>query len=140
MIGYYGDLPFEVNSDWIQTPQSFTRRASGVWNTARPIGLRPKSQFCGADEGQITFIMHLDRRFNSDLRKILDIFVTWVNQGYTATLIIGTKPLGADKWRITSVSEAFNVIYHQGVIMEADISVTMEEYMSEDFRDDVYGY
>lgn len=140
MIGYYGDLPFEVNSDWFQTFGNFTRRASATWTAARPIGLRPKSQFCGADEGQITFTMHLDQRFVSDVRQMLDLFVTWVNQGYTATLIIGTKPLGADKWKIKSVSEAFSVVRHNGVITEADISVTMEEYMSTDFRDDVYGY
>lgn len=140
MIGYFGDLPFEVNTDWIQTPDNFTRSASATWVTARPIGLRPKSQFAGANEGQITLTLHLDRRFNSDIRFILDLFVTWVNSGYTATLILGTKPLGADKWKITNVSESFNVVLHQGVIMEADINVTFVEYISTDYRDDAYGY
>lgn len=141
MIGYFGDLPFEVNNDWIQTPKDFQRQASAKWQTIRPIGQRPKSQYVGADEGKITFTMHLDRRFNSDIRQILDLFITWVNQGYTATLILGTKPLGADKWKIVNVTEAFNIILHEGVVMEADVSVSLEEYFSVGFRDDGYdGY
>ncbi len=128
MIGYWGYLQFETNSDWLQYPANFERTASGRWVTYYPgSGGRPVRQFLGADVGEITFTMHLDARFNSDIRHLLDEFVIWTNTGYAGELVIGDKPMGFNKWSLEKCREVNVDILHKGVILSADVEVTLKE-------------
>lgn len=37
--------------------------------------------------------------------------------------------VGRNRWRITATSEAWNTVYYHGELVEADVTVTMEEYV-----------
>lgn len=129
MIGYWGYLNFETNDDWISYPSNIERTAKGRWQTYYPAdGGRAKRVFLGPDIGTITFDMYFDQRFNSNIRDILAEFVIWVNQGYAAPLVIGTKAYGYNLWVCTQAVEKFREVIHNGIIVSAIVSVTMEEY------------
>lgn len=129
MIGYYGNLMFEVNSDWMQYPSKFERTASGRWQVSYPgNGGRPVKQFMGPETGGITFTMHFDQRFTSDVREMIDMLVSWTNTGYTDVLVIGNKPLGYNEWYCDSVKILNQEILHEGIILSADVQVTLKEY------------
>nr|DAW23793.1 MAG TPA: hypothetical protein [Caudoviricetes sp.] len=127
MIGYWGYLEFEVNDDWWQYPTNIIRTAAGRWSTHNVIGQRPVSEFQGAEEGTFTFTMHFDQRFTDDVRHRLDELVTWVNEGYAAELVIGTKPMGFDKWKIVDVKETITDLLPGGLIFAADAEVKLVE-------------
>lgn len=129
MIGYWGYLQFEVNDDWWQYPSNIERTAKARYETYYPAntGIRPKRIFRGADWGTFTFTMHLDQRFNSNIRDLLSEFVIWVNTGVAGELVIGTKPYGFNKWVCTQCKEKFVDVLHNGIIASADVEVTLEE-------------
>lgn len=131
MIGYWGYLQFEVNDDWMQYPANFQRTAQARTHTFYTNSQRPKTQFLGADLGTVTFTMHLDQRFNSDIRTLLDEFVIWTNEGLAGELVIGTKPMGFDKWICKKAVIKNTDILHHGIIFSADVEVTLEEYSSD---------
>lgn len=130
MIGYWGYLEFEVNDDWMQYPSDLTREASGRYETRYPANTadRPIREFLGPEVGKMQFTMYLDQRFNSNLRALLDEFVTWVNTGWAADLVIGTKVYGYDLWVMTSAKITYIDVLHGGVIARAAVDVTLEEY------------
>lgn len=128
MIGYWGELIFETSDKSLQYPQNLTRTASGRYATHYTSnGNRPYKEFLGAEHGQITFTMHFDYRF-TDVRKSLDSLVEWTNEGKAGTLVIGTKPLGYDKWVCVNLSEEWKEIMQNGFVAAADVRVTLEEY------------
>lgn len=129
MIGYWGYLEFETNDTFIQYPENIERTVKGRWKTVYPAdGGRPRRIFQGADVGQITFTMYFDQRFTGDIRVWLDQITIWVNEGYAQELVIGTKPLGHNKWVCTKAVEKFREVLHYGVIASAAVEVTLEEY------------
>lgn len=88
---------------------------------------RPKQQFLGAEAGKFTFTMYLDQRFNGNIRDLLAEMVTWVNSGYAAELVIGTRPYGYNLWAMKKVVEKFTEVIHDGIIVRAGVEVTLEE-------------
>lgn len=44
-------------------------------------------------------------------------------------MVVGGKMVGANRWRITSISEAWNVVYNKGELVKATVTVTMDEYL-----------
>lgn len=129
MIGYWGYLQFEVNSDWWQYPANIERTAEGRYATYYPANTqdRPKQVFLGAEAGTITFTMTLDQRFNSNIRDLLADLVTWVNTGVAGELVIGTKVYGHNKWVCKKLVEKFKEVIHGGIITHAEIEVSLEE-------------
>lgn len=131
MIGYWGYVMFEVNSDWAAFPAEMQREAGGRFDTYYPINsaLRPVNIFKGAENGRVTFTMHLDQRLmkGRELRDLIDEMIVWVNMGVAGELVIGTKPMGHNKWVCTKMTQKYLEILHGGVITAADIEVTLEE-------------
>lgn len=128
MIGYWGDIVFEVSDKLLQFPEKLSRTASGRYETHYTSnGNRPYKEFLGAEHGKTSFTMHFDWRF-TDVRKMLDLLVVCVNEGKAGTLVIGTKPLGYDKWVCTNVNEEWTDIMPNGFVAAAEASVTLEEY------------
>lgn len=129
MIGYWGYLMFEVNSDWWQYPAEIERTAKGRYDTYYPANTvdRPRRVFLGADVGIMTFTMYLDQRFNSNIKDLLAQFVIWVNEGVAGELVIGTKVYGHNKWVCTKAVEKFVEVLHNGIIWRAAVEVTLEE-------------
>ncbi len=129
MIGYWGYLQFEVNDDWMQYPSEIQRTAEGRYDTVYPSNTkdRPTQIFKGADAGTLTFTMHLDQRFNSNIRDLLAEIVTWVNEGVAGELVIGTKVYGHNKWICTKAVEKFTEVIHNGIITHAVVEMTLKE-------------
>jgi hypothetical protein len=130
LIGYWGYLQFEVNDNWIQYPTDIERTVAGRYEKYYPANTedRPKSVFLGAEVGTVTFTMLLDQRFNSNIRDLLADIARWVNEGYAAELVIGTKVYGHNKWVCTKAVEKFTEVLHNGIITRAEIEMTLEEY------------
>ena len=51
-----------------------------------------------------------------------------VETGDTEYLILGYRPVGKNRFRVTASSETWDVIYNQGELARAKLTLTLEEY------------
>lgn len=61
-------------------------------------------------------------------RTVLDKLAKHAEKGTVNTLVIGGKRVGT-RWRITDLSEEWEVIYNRGELAKAKVNVTMQEYI-----------
>jgi len=52
-----------------------------------------------------------------------------VESGEINPMVIGGKRVGKNRWRITATSETWDTVYYRGELVEASVTVTMEEYL-----------
>lgn len=129
VIGNLGKLiTFEVSSDKILTFEQLQRTVKGRWAAHEVIGGKPKSEFLGADNATITLPIFLSSMHGVKPRTTLDLIADATDRGEYYLLVIGGKAVGRYKWKITSSSEIWNKVIVNGVLVEANVTLTLEEY------------
>ena len=129
-IGSLGKkIVFKTSDKKILTFNNFTQKVSSRWSTHSIIGGKPKSEFNGADLRKISFKVTLDALYGVRPRKIMETMESMVEKGTVETLVIGGKRVGKNKWKMTDISEAWDVIYNGGEIARATVSISLEEYL-----------
>jgi len=129
MIGAWGPLVFTVSEKQVKTFDSFKRSESARWAKHDIHLAKPKPDFLGPGQGQITFNMMFTASLGVNPIKELDKLVRYVRSGEAHTLIIGSKRYGVGKWYISSVSEDMKHFDNRGNVLSGSASVTMEEYV-----------
>lgn len=127
-IGSFGDIIFETSTDRILTPQGIKRDISSRWNNQDVIGQKPVSEFAGPGLDTVTFTIILDNRFGVEPKEIMDKFLSYCRSGEAYTLIIGTA-IGVDKWKVTQVSQIWDIVDKDGKLVSGKVDLTFEEYI-----------
>ena len=60
MVGLLGGLRFRVSRSQVLTFKNFKREVSATWNSIDRIGMKPLTEFGGADLQKISFDVTLD--------------------------------------------------------------------------------
>lgn len=129
-IGAWGtDLVFTTSDKRILTFNDLNRTVGSEWATHSRIGLKDQVEFLRPKLQKITFTMALDATLGVRPRATMDMIAAHVEKGSVFTMVVGCKRIGKYKWRITDVSEAWEVILNGGELVRAKINVTMEEYV-----------
>ena len=129
-IGSWGNvLVFSTSDSRILTFSGFSRSVSATWATHSRIGKKDRAEFVRPDLQKVTFTVTVDATLGVPPRAMLDSVAKAVENGTINPLVIGGKKVGNNRWRITSVSEAWDVFLAQGQLVRAKIDVTMEEYV-----------
>ena len=127
-IGNLGNLiTFEVSTDKVLTFDRMQRTVTGRWATHDVIGGKTKSEFLGAGNGSITLPIFLSAAHGVKPRKTLERIADAVERGEYYPLVIGGRSVGKNKWRITSSSEAWEKVIKNGGLVEASVTLTLEE-------------
>lgn len=121
-------IVFVVSDKKVIAFQNFKQTVSGRWSIHDLIGQKPKPEFNGAGIRKITFEIMLDATLGVKPRTVIERIEKVIENGYAAELVIGGKPVGLSLWRITSMSETWDVIYSGGELAKAKISLSLEEY------------
>lgn len=129
MIGYFGDIIFETSDERILTLVDFERSSSSRWSTHDVIGKKPASEFIGPGLDTISFTVNLNGMFGVKPRYEMNRWLRKERAGEVETLVIGNAALGVDKWRITSVSQMWNVILNKGELLSGSVDIELEEYV-----------
>lgn len=130
VIGNLGDLiMFEVSSDKIQTFSSLTRSVKGKWTTHDIIGDKPKSEFLGADLSDISFSVTLSVNHGVKPRDTIERIERAVERGEHFSFVLGGRLIGENDWKITAMSETYDVIIVNGKIAKAKVNLTLQEYV-----------
>lgn len=131
MIGYFGkDMIFETSDDRILTFTDFKRDAASRWASHEVIGKKPTTEFIGPGLDTVSFTVNLNGNNGVKPRDEMDKWQIKARDGGAETLVIGDKPLGADKWIVKSVSQAWGVIFNRGELFSGKVDITLEEYVS----------
>lgn len=129
-VGSWGTTIVFSTSDYsILTFSGFTRQVGSEWATHGRLGAKDQAEFIKPSLQKVSFKMDLNAMHGIRPRITLDRLAAAVESGEINFMVIGGKMVGTNRWRITSISEAWNVVYYKGELVEASITVTMDEYL-----------
>ncbi len=130
LIGNFGKrIVFETSDRRILTFSGMSQKVSGKYSKHNVIGQKDRPEFTGPGNRSISFKILLDVSMGIRPRDIMNNIETAVEKGETEYLIIGGRPIGDNKFCISSVSEVFDVVMGKGEIARASLNVSMEEYV-----------
>ncbi|MGG1599314.1 phage tail protein [Paenibacillus naphthalenovorans] len=129
MIGFFGDIVFETSDRRILTFQGLQRDSAARWAKHDAIGRKPASEFLGPDLDTITFTVMLNGNYGVKPRDEMERWLIKSRTGEVETLVIGNRGLGVDRWKVLSVSQAWNVVMNRGELFSGQVDITLEEYL-----------
>ena len=129
MIGTLGkNIVFEVNDDRAMTFHDMTRDLSGRWTEHDVLGRKPVPEFLGPANQSISLTITLSSSMGVRPRAVLEAIEAMVETGTAEYLVIGSRAVGKNPFRLTSSSETWDRIYSRGELSKATVSITLEEY------------
>ena len=129
MIGTLGKkIVFEVSDDVALTFSGMTRDISGRWADHETMGTKPKPEFLGPGNQTITLPITLSATLGVRPRTMLELVEAMVESGTAEYLVIGTKPVGKNPFRLTGSSETWDKVYSRGELAKATVTIALEEY------------
>lgn len=129
-IGNLGKLiVFEVSSDKVLTFGKMTKKASGRWATHNIIGNKPKSEFLGPGQGNISLTVFLTVNHGVKPRSTIEKIEKAVESGTPFPFVLGGKQVGSNQWVIADMSETWDEIIMDGRLISANLTLTLAEYV-----------
>lgn len=129
VVGNFGSkITFETSDRKILTFSGLTQKVSGKYAKHSVIGQKDRPEFTGPGSRTVNFKIMLDVTLGIRPREIMDRIEEAVENGDTEYLVIGGRPLSRNRFYISSVSEAFDVVMSHGKIARATLNLSMEEY------------
>nr|DAF27397.1 MAG TPA: hypothetical protein [Caudoviricetes sp.] len=129
MIGSWGkDIVFKVSSREVLTFQKFSRTISARWATHNGISGKPTREFQGIDLEQITLNIKLSALMGINVVKTISNLEKALKLAKANYLIIGGKRVTNYKYNLTKISESRDIIYKNGLVIEANLTLTFTEY------------
>ena len=129
-VGNLGKLiVFEVSSDKVLTFRNMNQTVSGRWTTHNIIGNKPKSEFLGPGQRSVSLTIFLSANHGVRPRSTIEKIEKAVENGTPFSFVIGGKKVGSNKWVITNMSETWDEIISDGVLVSASLTITLSEYV-----------
>ena len=130
-LGSLGEIVFTVSTIKNLTFKDLTHTVQNRFHNHEVIGNKPLTEFLGNDLDDLTFTMELQHDLSYTVEEILAKLNQYQIEAAPLDFTVGNKPFGADKWQITSISEAYDVIYKNGYIYKATLNISLKEYISD---------
>ncbi len=129
MIGTLGpNLIFTVSDDYVLTFSGMTRDVSSRWATHETPGVKPRAEFLGPGLQSVSLPITLSSNLGVKPRLMLDVVEQMVETGDSEYLILGYRPVGKNRFRVTASSETWDLLYNRGELARAKLTLTLEEY------------
>lgn len=130
MIGTLGpNIIFAVNDQYALTFSGMTREVSGRWATHETPGVKPRAEFLGPGLQTVSLPITLSAGLGVRPRRVLETIERMVEEGTAEYLILGFRPVGKNRFRLTESSETWDLIYNRGELVRAKLTLTLEEYV-----------
>lgn len=129
MIGTLGSkITFEVSDDRAMTFRDMTRSISSRWAEHEMLGCKPKPEFLGAGNQSVQLTITLSASLGVRPRTVLEAIEAMVETGVAEYLVIGSRPVGKNPFRLTASSETWDHVFSRGELVKATVTITLEEY------------
>lgn len=130
VVGNFGSrIIFETSDQRVLTFSGMSQKVSGKYAKHSVSGQKDRPEFTGPGNRSISFKILLDVNLGIRPRDVIANIEDAVENGVTEYLVIGGRPVGQNKFCISSLSEAFDVIMNRGELVRATLQVSMEEYL-----------
>lgn len=130
MVGNFGSrIVFETSDRKVLAFSGLSQKVSGKYAKHSVTGQKDRPEFTGPDNRSVNFKILLDVSLGIRPQEVMSKIEDAVENGETEYLVIGGRPIGRNKFYISSVSEAFDVVMSRGEIARATLQVSMEEYL-----------
>lgn len=126
MIGSFGNIAFTTSAQQVRTFAGLSKQAEARYAEHALAGKKPLLEFVGPGLEQVSFSIRLDKFLGLDPVGEIERIVNLRDEGEAQPLVIGGKYLGM--YVITNASEARKFHDNRGVLIQADISLTLKEY------------
>lgn len=130
MIGSFGPVIFTVSSLAVLTFTDFNQSASKRTSVHEVISGKPRTEYLGAGLQKVSFKIKLDATYGVRPRLMIDLLKTMAESPMAYPLVIGGRPIGLNNWSLDSISENDNVMYNFGELVQAEISLSLTEYVA----------
>lgn len=129
-IGNWGTaIIFSVSEEQVLTFKNMSRTVGSSWATHSRIGLKDQVEFLRPNLQKVTFEIALDANYGVNPRAVIERMERASELGEVHHFVIGGWPVGRLWWRLTGVTEAWEKIYNNGILTNAKLNITMEEYL-----------
>lgn len=130
VIGNFGSrIVFETSDQKVLTFSSMTQKVSGKYSKHTVIGQKDRAEFTGPGNRSLTFKVMLDLSLGVRPCDVMDNIENAVENGDAEYMVIGGRLIGKNRFYISSVSEAYDVVMGRGEIVRASLNLTLEEYV-----------
>ena len=132
MIGYFGkQIIFETSDKRIMTFSELKMDIASRYAKHDVIMKKPITEFIGPDLDSLSFAVNLNGNFGVKPRVEMEKWAALARDGVAEVFVVGGKPLGADKWVVKSVSQAWDTVFNGGELFSGKIDVSLEEYIAD---------
>lgn len=128
-IGSFGGIIFKVSEKKALPMQNIKQEINAKWSLHEILGSKPKAEFSGPELRTFTLDTIVDVQLGYKPHSIIKKMNRLCEKGKVDNLIIGSHKIGAYKWKLEKVSEAFDLIYSGGELARAKLSLTLSEYV-----------
>lgn len=130
VVGNFGSrITFQTSDQRILTFSGMTQKVSGKYAKHSIQGQKDRPEFTGPGNRSVSFKIVLNVMLGIRPREVLNSIEAAVESGEAEYLVIGGWPVGNNRFYISSVSEAYDMVLAGGEIASATLNVTMEEYV-----------
>ncbi len=125
-VGHWGDLPFEVRADKVQTFLNAKRESEARWAKLDVYNAKPVRQFIGPDLERITLTITLDASLGVDVDAVSKYLREQRDIGAVHTLFFGDDVVF--KCTVNGLAEDQRRFNKKGQLIFCVLDVTFEEY------------
>ena len=128
-VGAFGDIVFETSDKKILTMRNLSVTVGSSWAVHNNIGGKQKTEYTGPQLRKASFEMTLSSGLGVNPRKMMQRLEQMAESSEAHMLIIGSKPVGENPWRLVSLSEEWETVMNRGELISATTTVNLEEYV-----------
>lgn len=129
MIGTLGPVVFETSTTKLRTFSNFKRSGSGRWAVHEIMHQKPKREFLGPADEQITLSVKLSAAFGVNPSDELYVLRWMRDNGIAVPLVFDGRPVSENLWVIESLAEAWTNVDNRGRLLTAEADLTLVEYV-----------
>lgn len=129
-IGNWGAaIVFNISELSSFTFKDTSRTVGSDWATHSRVGLKNQVEYLRPALQKMSFTISLDATLGVKTRDVIERMAAMSEHGEVHPFVVGCRRVGNYRWRITSISEAWETIYNRGELTNAKLDITMEEYL-----------
>jgi hypothetical protein len=128
-IAVFGKKVFSVSNKKIHTFSELAWSGELLTEAQEKVGSKPSTYIKGLNLDSLSFSIQLKSIFGMDVRREIESWEEIKLDAEPAIFVLGTKPLGQNKWLLKSTSVSDTIIDNRGRITAAVIKLDFEEYV-----------
>ncbi len=129
MVGTLGSIEFTVSEEQIRTFRDLSFTHSASYAEHKILGRKGLLEFTGINASTCSMKIFLDAGFGVNPADELRTLYEAMNKHEAVAFTLGGQVMGAGLWVIESLNETHSIIGAGGVLMRAEVSLSLKEYI-----------